>query len=51
MRSFQTKGMACSRLQYKIRFTDAGRSRQTYLVNWCKTGSGEWMIEDLTPLA
>ena len=48
LRSFQTKGMACSRLQYDIRF-GTPREMQSYRLNWCKTAGGPWMIEDYTP--
>ena len=51
LRNFQTKGMQCARLQYRIVFARVDRSPQTYLVNWCKTGSGAWKIEDHTPPA
>jgi surface antigen len=51
LRTFQTQGMPCSRLRYRIRFAAGHRSAQTYLLNWCKTSGGEWKIEDRTPPA
>lgn len=48
---FQARGMPCARMQYTIRFDNTRDAVHPYLVNWCKTASGDWKILEATPPA
>ena len=45
LREFETSGMPCRSMKYLIRFGEVKKNQfRHYLVNWCKTSSGEWKI-------
>jgi hypothetical protein len=47
LRDFEASGMPCHRMKYTIRFGQVNKNQyRHYLVNWCKTSSGEWKIVD-----
>jgi surface antigen len=46
-RSFTTRGMPCRTLEYTVRFDKVRDSPSRYVLNWCKTESGEWKIVEL----
>ncbi|MBS0559528.1 MAG: hypothetical protein JSR21_05690 [Proteobacteria bacterium] len=41
---FEAKGMPCWRLDYSVRTSDAKDHPSRYVINWCKTPSGEWKM-------
>jgi surface antigen len=43
LQSFQKSGMTCRKVQYEIRLGGA-IANNLYMLNWCKTASGEWKI-------
>ena len=47
IRSFDTHGMPCRTISYRIRY-ESNRSRlYHYMVNWCRVPSGEWKIVEI----
>jgi surface antigen len=46
-RSFTAHGMSCRTLEYTVRFDQVRNSPSHYVINWCKTESGEWKIVEL----
>ena len=49
--SFQAQGMPCAHMQYTIRFDRTRDAVHPYVVNWCKTGSGDWKMLEAKPPA
>ena len=47
VRAFDLKGMPCRELDYTIRFDTTRNGPTHYVVNWCKTVSGEWKIVEI----
>jgi surface antigen len=46
VRSFETEGMPCLRMEYTIHFQRSTQQRR-YFINWCKTPAGEWKIAEV----
>jgi surface antigen len=46
-RSFEAQGMPCRTLEYTVRFDVARTKPSRYVINWCKTQSGDWKIVEL----
>jgi surface antigen len=46
-RSFTARGMPCRSLEYTVRFDNVRDNPSHYVLNWCKTESGEWKIVEL----
>ncbi len=40
----EVKGQPCRRLEYTVRLEQTNQELNTYVLNWCKTTSGEWKI-------
>jgi len=50
LRVFTGKGMPCRTLRYRVRLHDRqGRDPDQFVVNWCRTASGEWKLLDPAP--
>jgi len=41
---FETKGLPCWRMDYTIRMEQTKDHPSHYVVNWCKTATGEWKM-------
>jgi len=42
--STEVKGQPCRKLQYTVRLEQKNQELNSYVLNWCKTPSGEWKI-------
>jgi surface antigen len=49
VRSFETHGMSCRRLQYTIRFEVVRDAPRDYVMNWCRLPDGAWKVVELVP--
>jgi surface antigen len=48
LNKFDANGMPCRRIEYKIRVKEKMQPQQ-YVMNWCKTASGDWKIVEPAP--
>ncbi len=42
--SSEVKGQPCRKLEYTVRLEQKKQELNSYVLNWCKTASGEWKI-------
>jgi surface antigen len=48
-RSYESQGMPCRALDYRIRLRQGDNSPDHYTINWCKTAGGDWKIVENRP--
>ncbi len=45
-RDFDTKGMTCRSMEYRIRFGRPSKQHDHYAIDWCEVSDGDWKIVD-----